>query len=1001
MESKNRSEMNATRTTITDLLHLFTLGAFAVAQPIFDLFGRQAEFFVARRSEPVDIVILTTVLCLAVPGVLAVLEIIVGLVNLRARRVCHVFLVSILVSLILLPALKRTDFLSIGPLLMTVAVAGVVFAYTYVRFGGVRLFVSALTPAILIFPALFLFHSPVNRLLFPEKPVAHSVELRSTPPIVMLVFDEMSSISLMDEHQHIDPIRFPNFAALAEDATWFRNATAVVQVTEIALPALLTGRYPSERRLPVASEFPNNLFTLLSGSYRLEVVEPITELCPHSPLDDRFDREPLKARMTSLSHDVGTVYLHVILPFELTRMLPPINRNWSDFSFENTKRELEQDRRQHFFDFVNRIEHRQKPTFFFDHLLLPHCPYDYLPSGRKYSPTAGLDGLSSGTETWCKETWPVIQAHQRYLLQVEFVDRLLGRLIRHLKERGLYDRAAIVVTSDHGVSFIPGEKRRGFSTANLADMMSVLLMIKAPGQHRGVIDDSNVETVDVLPALADLLDVQIPWTVDGRSPFDPSARERTEKTLYLQNLQKLTLNRKQVARSESLQRQLARFGSGRERGFFPCPPSPHHLIGRKPHEFPEGPNAAMHVQFDRKAFYEDFNPGGDFVPSHITGRLTAKASIDRPIQVALAVNDVIRAEVPSGNNHSLYADFSAIIPDFCFRPGRNRIEAYLVHSAGEKVELARIESNADLFFSYKREGKSEYLVKTDGKRVPIVPDGTKGWVEAVSAESGFIRMGGWAADFALTEPAQTVALVAGDRCIYANATNQERPDVASYFKHPALIGSGFVFRLPRRFFEKTPIRVLAVSRSGVASELGYQPRAEWLQRAGELSYDARTVFSGFVTPSEAEVSCTLQSIRGQEQIACSDGTSIPLKPGALEGWLEIARPVDGAVHLQGWAAEVAEARPAAAVAIFARGNFLLGTRALHDRPDVAKHFSDARLTRSGYSIDALIGDIQGRDLRVLALSATGVAHEVAYHSSTEWIHSASRPASDSRSADRD
>ncbi|MBI4772743.1 MAG: sulfatase-like hydrolase/transferase [Deltaproteobacteria bacterium] len=945
--------MNRTRTQILDFLHLFTLSAFAVAQPIFDLLGRQAEFFVARRSEPIDIMILAAVLSLAVPLVPVVIEIAVGLVNSKARKACHLFFVGVLVALIILPALKRANFFAIGPLLTAAAVAGLVFAFAYVRFRAARMFVSVLAPAVIIFPALFLFHSPVNRLLFRVEPVLHSTGLGSTPPIVMLVLDEMSSVSLMDERQHIDPVRFPNFAALAENATWFRNATTVVEVTETALPALLTGRYPTERRLPVASEFPNNLFTLLGESYRLEVVEPVTELCPRSLLDGGSDREPLKARISSLFVDARLVYLHLILPHELTRMLPPINHNWSGFFVDRAKEELKRDRRRQFLEFVDRIGRSEKPTLYFNHSMLPHCPYEYLPSGRKYSLTNGVMGLLPNTETWRRDEWPVIRAHQRYLLQLEFVDRLLGRLIQRLKEQGLYDRAAILVTSDHGVSFIPGESRRLASPANLSDILNVLLMIKAPGQRQGVIDDSNMETVDVLPALAHLLGMKIPWTVDGASPFDPSRKERAEKTLYRQDLRKLTFAPEQAAKLESLQRQLARFGSGRERGLFPEAPSSHNLIGRRPAEFQLEPNTEMYVHFDRKTFYAELNP-------------------------ALETHD--------GNR----ATFSAVVSDSCFFPGRNRIEAYLVHGASEVVKLARIESNADLLFSFKKEGESEYLIDIHGKSMPILPGSLKGWVDAAVPESDYVRLEGWSADLASGEPAREIALLAGDQCIYADTTNRERSDVASHFNNPRLVGCGFVFRLPRRLFERRPIRVLAVSRAGQASELSYQPHTEWLRNAGESSFDARTVFSGFVKSGLDEVSCTLESVEDRERIVCSDGASIPIEEGAVEGWLETARSDNGAVHLIGWAAEVSEARLPAAVVVFAGRDFIQGTLAFHDRPDVSGHFSDPRLMRCGYTMDVLPGDIRGRSLRVLAVSTSGKASEVTYHPGTEWVRSGER-----------
>ena len=76
----------------------------------------------------------------------------------------------------------------------------------------------------------------------------------------------------------------------------------------------------------------------------------------------------------------------------------------------------------------------------------------------------------------------VERAHQRYLLQVGYVDRLIGRVLRR-PAAGLYDRALVVLTADHGVSFRSGSRRAARATRR--GHARVPLLIKAPGQRRG------------------------------------------------------------------------------------------------------------------------------------------------------------------------------------------------------------------------------------------------------------------------------------------------------------------------------------------------------------------------------------------------------------------------------------------------------------------------------------------------------------------------------------
>ena len=55
---------------------------------------------------------------------------------------------------------------------------------------------------------------------------------------------------------------------------------------------------------------------------------------------------------------------------------------------------------------------------------------------------------------------PFLTRHneQRYLLQLDFVDRLIGRLLRRLKAQGMYDNTLLVVTADHGIARRPGSR---------------------------------------------------------------------------------------------------------------------------------------------------------------------------------------------------------------------------------------------------------------------------------------------------------------------------------------------------------------------------------------------------------------------------------------------------------------------------------------------------------------------------------------------------------------
>ena len=92
---------------------------------------------------------------------------------------------------------------------------------------------------------------------------------------VVVVFDQLPLASLLTGAGDVDRALYPHFAALSDNATWFRNASAVSESTTVALPAIVTGNYPTPGQLPVAADYPANLFTLFGTRYRLHVHEPL------------------------------------------------------------------------------------------------------------------------------------------------------------------------------------------------------------------------------------------------------------------------------------------------------------------------------------------------------------------------------------------------------------------------------------------------------------------------------------------------------------------------------------------------------------------------------------------------------------------------------------------------------------------------------------------------------------------------------------------------------
>lgn len=101
-----------------------------------------------------------------------------------------------------------------------------------------------------------------------------------------------------------------------------------------------------------------------------------------------------------------------------------------------------------------------------------------------------------------------------YLAEVAYTDHLLGRLFDKLREKGIYDRALIVVTADHGE--LLGEGGYFSHGARLdPELVEIPLLVKWPGQTEGRRSARLVSQVDLFPTVLRAAGVAPPPS-DGR-----------------------------------------------------------------------------------------------------------------------------------------------------------------------------------------------------------------------------------------------------------------------------------------------------------------------------------------------------------------------------------------------------------------------------------------------------------------------------------------------------
>jgi hypothetical protein len=469
------------------------------------------------------------------------------------------------------------------------------------------------------------------------------------PPVVFISFDEFSTTSLVDARGRIDAVRYPNFAKLASDADWFPYATAPADETPRAMGALLTGNLPPRTAKPTYRQMPNNLFTFLGSRYRIDASEEVTSLCP--------------------------------------KRLCPRTRTQSRRSVLH---ELAQGRPERFERWTRSIRATRQPTFYFKHVLMPHAPWRYLPSGQQF--VSGPEPIPGWGHAFSSR-WVSIQKYQRHLLQLGYVDRLLGSVIDRLKSQGMYDEAIIVVTADNGESFGRVDNGHEISARNFGDIALTPLIIKRSHQGHGTMPERHVRSEDVVPTLAGLVHLKIPSRVGGHSVYGPSARLIPSGTVvYQRSGRRFALTgpglRDWAATAQQLKARL--FGSGDDGpGLYGIGPY-RSLVGRPVTQLDPHPAGATRATLNDARAFRAVRPASEFLPCYITGRLT-RGTGRTPLAVAVAVNGRIAGTSPTfrtgaGGPHF----YAAMVPPAALHAGANRVQLFSVGGTRAKPRLREI-----------------------------------------------------------------------------------------------------------------------------------------------------------------------------------------------------------------------------------------------------------------------------------------------------------------------
>ena len=262
-------------------------------------------------------------------------------------------------------------------------------------------------------------------------------------------------------------IRTPNIDALAADSVRFERAYTSVPVTLPSHSVIFTGTYPT---LSGMHDFGGNKLgpnsTTLASVLRAHGYTTGAVVAA-AVLDSRF----------GLNQGFDYYYDH----FDFSRLL---ESNLDEMERPgNVVADLT-------LDWL--AQNAQKKFFLWMHLYDPHYPYrPPEPYSEQYRDHP-YDG------------------------EIAFADEQVGRVISFLKSKGVYQNTIIVLSGDHGESLGEhGEKTHGFFIYNAT--LHVPVIVHLPAGPSGKVVSGLASTADLMPTVLDVLKVDIPSQVQGRS----------------------------------------------------------------------------------------------------------------------------------------------------------------------------------------------------------------------------------------------------------------------------------------------------------------------------------------------------------------------------------------------------------------------------------------------------------------------------------------------------
>ncbi len=660
-------------------LTYLSLSTMAIAQPILDLYGKNPTVFSAAKLSSFEVALFVSIIVL-LPAVLATG--VDRLTRFFGPKVNESARLWIIAGFSFLLGIAVARWVSVDG---NVGAFGLGFVFAAVlpiaydkrkavrewsRWLSILAVAVAVSAVLQLQPILFQSDGPASDAVVGNKDVS----------VLNIVFDEFPLYSLLSDDGTINSERYPGFAALANESTWYRNNVAESNFTHQAVPAILASAVPQQDGGPFLTQYSKNIFTLFAGKTSVGGIEPVTSLCPKSVCKGPDEVTALFefSRFRNFMRDAGYVYGQRVLPPLLRRYVPSIEGTWGGFGAVANKFKEQ-------FDLgalsqvdamaigtqalVDDSEQRVQVV----HALVPHAPWRITPDNRVAPLSPSISTSNPESEDGVRDTY------QTFLYQVAAADNVIVDVMSQLKKSGKWDNTMLVVTADHGISFVPTlpQRHTDFTEKEtIGDIYRIPTFIKYPKQTSGVVSDCAMSNLDLLPTIIETTGTKTSWTFGGKSVAQscPTNRVRevvsaTGETTVMSGGFEEVRNRlsyySEMVSNKGPNRRVAAIGSSAE------------LIGRPIASNVMNSEVATWKVNQKNNFKKVGDQRGAKVPSLVTGTINLSAPVDIGTEGIIAIDGVAAGVVGELSGARDVVPYTAILDYTLLTPGDHTVELFV------------------------------------------------------------------------------------------------------------------------------------------------------------------------------------------------------------------------------------------------------------------------------------------------------------------------------------